>query len=165
MIKKSRRKDAWRDYLRDEYPIKSSVFENKMRLEIRERANKIMSDLLLICEKASEKDKIMIFKNPKTRGSLVIPLIQALINKSEYMRDEEELEDAMSLGAQLLLTKIKFDVPLLIKRKSYRQQKHIELLCKWGLSRKAAKEIATGETKRRFPFLLRPANVNQQKAM
>jgi hypothetical protein len=154
MIKNTRKKDAWREYLRGEYSIKDARFENKIRWEIRERAKERMSDLLLICQKASDQDKIMIFKNPKTRRGLVIPLIMALENTSE--RFNEELENFMDLGNSLLSQGIKFDVPLLIKNPRYRQKKHIELLCKWGLPRKYAKEIATGEAQKRYPTALSP---------
>lgn len=153
MPNESRTKNAWRDYLRGKYLIKNQSFKNKMRHEIRERAESFMSDLLLIAQKASERDKVLIFKNPKTRKSLVIPLIIALENTSQRMHDNDELEEAMSLGEQLQIQGINFDVPLLVRSESYRQKKHVELLCKWGMSRKYARDIATVEVKKRYPKL------------
>ncbi len=120
-----------------------------MRHEIRERAELFMSDLLLIAQKASERDKVLIFKNPKTRKSLVIPLIVALENTCQRINDE--LEEVMSLGEQLQIRGINFDVPLLVRSESYRQKKHVELLCKWGINRKSARAIATGEAQKTYP--------------
>lgn len=124
-----------------------------MRHELRKRAEEFMSDLLLIAQKSSERDKVLIFKNPKTRKSLVIPLIIALENTSQRMNDNDELEEAMSLGEQLQIQGINFDVPLIITSKPYRQKKHVELLCKWGISRKSARAFVSGEAQKKYPKL------------
>ena len=146
---RTRKKDAWRDYLRGKYLIKNPSFENKMRYEIRERAQLFMSDLLLIAQKADEKDKILIFRNPKIRKKLILPLIQELVNTSQY--NDEKLEEVMRLGEFLEEKGIRYSVPLLVRSTSYRQKKHIELLCKEGFPRKYAKAIATGEAQKTYP--------------
>jgi hypothetical protein len=145
-----RKKDAWRKYLRGEYTIDDKGFRDKMRWEIREIANSRMADLLLICQRGSDTDKVLIFKNPETRKNLVIPLIIALESTSE--RGDEALELTMSLGESLLLEGIKFKLPSLLKSALYQQRKHVELLRKWGMPRKYAKERAAEHAKSSYPI-------------
>jgi hypothetical protein len=150
MVKETRRKDAWGEYLRGEYTINDRSYKDKMRWEIRQIANRAMNDLLLICQKVSDTDKVLIFKNPETRKNLVIPLIIALESTSE--RGDDTLESTMALGESLLAEGIKFKVPLLLKSARYQQRKHIELLCKWGIPRKYAKERAAEHAKISYPI-------------
>ena len=133
-------KITWRDYLKGKYEIKNKNFEKKMRHDIRGRAIQMMRDLKLICKKASVRDKILIFKNPKTRKELVIPLIIELENTSK--RRDERLENIMDLARELRRVGMKYDLTKLLRDTGYRKRKRVRLFLKWGFQRKYAEIIA-----------------------
>lgn len=149
MSKRKRSRDTWRKYLKGDCP---AVDETKMRHDIRERAKNLMSDLKLICEKASERDKILIFRDPETMQNLVIPLIRELMNTSKMSRESKEIT---GLASSLKKEGIAYDLSLLVRSAKYREKKKVELFRKWGFSRKNAVKIASGEIRKEYPHLLR----------
>ena len=149
----------WRKHLGGKHKSKNPNAEYKMCSDMRKRAKLAMEDLLLICEKASARDKILIFKNPRTRKTLVIPLIKALENTSERMN--EKLEEIMSFGWSLQSSQIEFNVPALIRNPKYRKRKLIEWYCKNGFTRKQAIDrIETQESRKKYPFLIEPVKTD-----
>jgi hypothetical protein len=99
----------WREYLRGEYLVDENL-RYKYDHDIHFRAIQMMRDLLLIAEKSNTRQKTRIFKNPKTRSKLVIPLIIALHNSSAFLTPEQkEFEDIARLMQDLEFTGIKYD--------------------------------------------------------
>jgi hypothetical protein len=149
----------WRKHLEGEHKSKNPNAEYKICSDMRKRAKSAMEDLLLICEKASERDKILIFKNPKTRKTLIIPLIIALENTSQRM--DEKLEEIMDFGWSLQSSQIEFDILALMRSPKYRKCKLIEWYCKNGFTRKQAIDrIETQESRNKYPFLIEPVKTD-----
>jgi hypothetical protein len=112
-------KSKWRDYLKGKIKVED---KDKMNWEIRKRAKQMMEDLLLIAEKTNERQRIAIFKNPKNRNELVIPLARELFNRSAFDHGKQEYEDITRLGAELTAMGKQYDWIKLIEDKDYRRR-------------------------------------------
>ena len=117
-------KTRWREYLKGKYKINNKNTKTQVRHNIRERATQMMKDLLLICEKASERDKILIFKDPETRDNIVIPLLKELTFHAKPT--DNPLNEIMLLADGLHLYGIKYDLVRLMKNPEYRKRKRYQ---------------------------------------
>lgn len=121
-------KTKWREYLKGEYIIKDENLRNKMHHDIRQRAKQIMKDLLLIAEKSDKRQRILIFKDPDFRDSVIRPLWRELMNNSCILTpDEENYEDIVDIIRGLIKHGIKYDFVRIIEDKGYRNQRIVWL--------------------------------------
>jgi len=137
--KGSRTKRRWREYLKGHCLIEDSRIESEMRFYIRERAIRIMQDLLLICQKMPHRDRTLIFHNVRrelkdnTFEKTIKPLFFELQNNlATFTRDSEDFEQIVSLTRALIAVGMKFDMIRLADDKQYRDCKIIQLRSRTG---------------------------------
>jgi len=118
-------KSKWREYLNGEYQVKN---KDKMNWEIRRRAKQMMRDLLLITRKMPRRQRNIIFKTPKIRDNLVIPLVRELFNSASFLSPgQEEYEGIARLARNLESVDIRYNWVKLLEDKVYRGWKEVEL--------------------------------------
>lgn len=122
-------KIEWREALKS-----GKKLSDKTTFDIRERATRMMADLLLICEKLPEKDRIMIFQNPRTHDTIMWPSLMKLnwevadipqsvkeVQKSVHSKETQELIKALELHG------IKYDLERLFRDQDYLKAKRDQL--------------------------------------
>jgi hypothetical protein len=106
-------KVKWREALKS-----GRKLGDKMAFDIRERATQMLADLLLICERLPEKDKIMIFRNPRTCNTIVAPAsIKLTWEIADVSENHKEFsKEILDLVKQLDLHGIPFKHSLLFNK-------------------------------------------------
>ena len=125
---------SWREYLRGEYVIENEASRKKMHHDIRQRAKRMLKDLLLICQKMPHKDRIRIFREPTFWEKVSKPLVKELMNNTSVFTPEDEMElgheqfeEIRNLSCGLQVYGVKYDFVKLIEDKQYRDRKKVQL--------------------------------------
>lgn len=118
-------KVKWREYLKGKYEIDDEGNRSKMLFDIRKRATQMMEDLGLICEKLPEKDKILIFQNPRTYDAMWSSLVKLMGEIGDIPQDVKDVrkfqhsKEIQELIKGLETHGIRYDLERLFRDENY----------------------------------------------